>query len=162
MEFRIQLLSLERSLLKFAYSLTLRKADAKDLVQDTFLRVLIGQDRYSDNKNFKAWTFKIMRNTFIDNYRYSSIRNKCLDLDNEEIYIDQTRCICSCDPDSVYSALEIEQNIEELKDKYRVPLEMLIRGYKYKEIADGLNLKIGTVKNRIFLSRRQLLNQLNR
>lgn len=160
-EFCSQLLSLEHSLQKFAYRLNLKSADAKDLVQETFLRVLMSRDKYVDNEKFKAWTFTIMKNTFVDNYRRSFRKNTYYDQTNESFFINQTESAGSDDLDSAYSALEITQNIEQLKDKLRIPFKMYINGYKYTEIADELDLKIGTVKNRIFLSRKQLMNQLN-
>ena len=160
-EFCSQLISLEHSLLKFAYRFNLKKADAKDLVQETFLRALMNRNKYVDNEKFKAWTFTIMKNTFVDNYRRSYSKNTYSDQTNESFFINQTEPAGSDDPDSAYSALEITQNIEQLKDKLRVPFKMYINGFKYTEIADELNLKIGTVKNRIFLSRKQLMDQLN-
>src|SRR5665648_335390 len=79
MEFCSQLLSLEQSLLKFAYRLNLKKADAKDLVQETYLRVLISKDKYVDTKKFKAWTFTILKNAFVDNYRRGFSHNTYCD-----------------------------------------------------------------------------------
>ncbi|MFZ0281303.1 MAG: sigma factor [Bacteroidales bacterium] len=55
-EFSTQLLNLERGLFKFAYRLTGNKSDSKDLVQETFLKALLNQDKYFNNENFKAWT----------------------------------------------------------------------------------------------------------
>ncbi len=161
-EFYDKLLDLERSLMKFAFRLTLKKTDAKDLVQETFLKVLMSKDKYINNENFKAWTFTIMKNTFINNYRRSFRQNTYLDQTKESFFINQTETVCSDDPDSEYLALEITQSIEQLRDIFRIPLKMHINGYKYKEIADELNLNIGTVKSRIFLSRKQLKYQLNR
>jgi RNA polymerase sigma-70 factor (ECF subfamily) len=147
---------------KFAYRLNLKKDDAEDLVQETFLKVLMKRDKYVDNENFKSWTFTIMRNTFVDNYRRTLSQNTHKDTSNESYFINQTEKISFEDPDSTYSALEIIQKIDKLKDKLKVPLKMFVEGYKYTEIAEELDLKIGTVKNRIFLSRKQLMNQLNR
>lgn len=160
-EFCSQLLSLEHSLLKFAYRLNLKRADAKDLVQETFLRALSRRDKYVDSEKIKAWTFTIMKNTFVDNYRRSFRQNISRDQTNDSIFINQTEPTGYDDPVSTYSALEITQNIEQLNEKLRVPFKMYVNGYKYIEIADELNLKIGTVKNRIFLSRKQLMSQLN-
>lgn len=160
-EFCSQLLSLETSLLKFAYRLNLKRADAKDLVQETYLRVLANREKYIDNEKFKSWAFTIMKNTFVDSYRRSLRQNTYTDQTNELIFINQSEPVGYDNPDSAYSALEISQNIEQLNDKLRVPFKMYINGYKYTEIADELNLKIGTVKNRIFLSRKQLMTQLN-
>jgi RNA polymerase sigma-70 factor (ECF subfamily) len=160
-EFCSQLISLEHSLLKFAYRLSLKKADAKDLVQETYLRVLMNREKYVDNQKFKSWTLTIMKNTFVDNYRRSLRKNTYNDQTNESFFISLTEPAGFDNPDSEYSALEINQNIEQLQDKYRVPFKMYIDGYKYTEIADELNVKIGTIKNRIFLSRKQLKAQLN-
>jgi RNA polymerase sigma-70 factor, ECF subfamily len=160
-EFCSQLLSLEHSLLKFAYKLNLKKDDAKDLVQETFLRVLSKKDTYVDNERFKSWTFTIMKNAFVDNYRRTLSQNTFSDQTLESFFINQAEPTGSEDPDSTYSALEINRNIDQLHEKFRVPFQMYINGYKYNEIADELKLKIGTVKSRIFLSRKQLMNQLN-
>lgn len=160
-EFCSKLLSLETSLLKFAYRLNLRRADAKDLVQETYLRVLMNREKYIDNEKFKSWAFTIMKNTFVDSYRRSLRKSTYSDQTNESFFINQSEPVGYDNPDSSYSALEIHQNIEQLNDKLRVPFKMYINGYKYTEIANELNLKIGTVKNRIFLSRKQLMTQLN-
>jgi RNA polymerase sigma-70 factor (ECF subfamily) len=63
-------------------------------------------------------------------------------------------------PESKYSEREILKKIEILQDEYRIPFTMYFDGYKYKEIADYLDLPIGTVKSRIFLARRQLMAML--
>jgi len=160
-EFCSQLLSLERHLRKFAYRLTLNKPNAKDLVQETFLKALINREKFVIDENFKAWTFTILRNAFINNYRRNSRQITFCDQTSESFYSNQTEESGSDDPDSVYSELEIKRNIEQLKDMLRVPFKMHIDGYKYKEIASKLNLNIGTVKSRIFLSRKQLRDQLN-
>jgi RNA polymerase sigma-70 factor, ECF subfamily len=160
-EFCSQLLSLETCMLKFAYRLNLKRADAKDLVQDTYLRVLMSQNKYVDNQKFKAWTLTIMKNTFLDNYRRSLRKISYSDNINESSIIIKSETAASDNPDSVYSAEEITQSIEKLNEKFRIPFKMFINGYKYTEIADELNLKIGTVKSRIFLSRKQLMTQLN-
>jgi len=160
-EFSTQLLNLEDSLERFAFKLTQKIADAKDLVQETFLKVLINQDKFVNDQNFKAWTFTIMRNTFINSYRQNIRKNTVCDQSKESFFINQTRVFAADDPDSVYAALEITQSINQLKEIFRVPLEMHINGYKYQEIADELNINLGTVKSRIFLSRKQLMDQLN-
>ena len=61
---------------------------------------------------------------------------------------------------SSYSESEIEMAIDSLEDEFRIPFRMHIEGYKYKEIAEELNLKIGTVKSRIFFTRQKLMNIL--
>jgi RNA polymerase sigma factor (sigma-70 family) len=160
-EFNSQLIGLERSLMKFAYRLTSGKDDAKDLVQETFLKVLLRKDKYIHTEKFKSWTFTILKNTFVDNYRRSSNKDAHYDQADESFFINQSEPAVPEDPDNTYSALEINQKIDLLKEKLRIPLKMYINGYKYIEIAKELNLKIGTVKNRIFLSRKELQHLLN-
>ena len=159
-EFCNQLLDLEKSLMKFANRLRLSSADAKDLVQETFLKVLLNRDKFVDTGYLKAWTFTIMRNTFINNYRHNVLQNTFCDHTDASFFINQTTASDSDNPDSAYSAKEITQSIEQMNVKFRVPFKMYIEGYKYKEIADTIKLKIGTVKSRIFLARKLLMNQV--
>ena len=161
-EFYNLLLDLEQDLVKFAYHLTQRKSDAKDLVQETLLKGLLNQDKYVSNENFKAWTFTIMKNTFINDYRHSSRQITSLDQTEGSFSNHQPISYSSEDPDSAYSCQEITQIIEQLNETVRTPFIMHFHGYRYQEIADTLNLNIGTVKSRIFLSRKQLKDRLNR
>lgn len=160
-EFQSQLINLKEILLRFAFSLTADKDDAKDLLQETFFKALKYSDQYSEESNFKAWTSTIMKNTFINNYRLSIRQNQYRDQTKESSIINQTKTYSGDDPDSLYSVLELNQNIEKLEDRYRIPFKMHITGYKYKEIADELNLNVGTVKSRIFMSRKKLKKILN-
>lgn len=160
-EFCSKLISLEDSLMKFAYRFNLKHDDAKDLVQETYLKVLSRREMFVDNENFKAWTFAIMKNIFVDNYR-RILRQKTYHAQTRELLlINQTDIFGYEDPDSAFAVHEITQNIDQLKEKLRIPFKMYVSGYKYAEIADELNINIGTVKSRIFLSRKQLMGQLN-
>jgi RNA polymerase sigma-70 factor, ECF subfamily len=159
-EFRDQLLDIENSLEKFAYSLTRSKADAEDLVQETLLKGLLNEDKYVNKENFKAWTFTIMKNTFINGYRRRSRQGNCFDQTQGSSLIKQTNSSDSDNPDTIYSFLEMTQIIEQLDDKLRIPFKMHFQGYKYQEIGDALNINIGTVKSRIFISRKQLKDRL--
>jgi RNA polymerase sigma-70 factor (ECF subfamily) len=161
-EFYVQLISLESSLKKFAYRLTQKNEEAKDLFQDTCLRVLLNRDKFTSDENFKAWTFTIMKNTFITDYRNSFRQRTMQNMVKESYYNKQEEYSVSGSPDSSYSVKEISQNIEQLHCKFKTPFKMYIQGYKYKEIADKLNINIGTVKSRIFLSRKQLMLQVDR
>lgn len=160
-EFGEQLVVLEKSLLKYAYHLRLNNADARDLVQETFLKAILNRERFVDVGYLKAWAFTIMRNTFINNYRHNSLQKTHCDHSEESFLISHTRSSASDNPDSEYSYKEITHCINNLKDKFSVPFKMYVAGYKYQEIADSINLKIGTVKSRIFLARKLLMNKLN-
>ena len=161
-EFQYNLVNLQESLMRFAYSLTADKDDAKDLVQETVLKSLKYYDKFRHEENFKAWTYTIMKNTFINSYRRSARQNILRGMSKESFYSNQPEASGSDDPDSVYSAKEITLSIEQLKDMFRIPLKMHINGYKYQEIAEKLDLNIGTVKSRIFLSRKLLKDLLNK
>lgn len=63
-------------------------------------------------------------------------------------------------PDSRYSEKEIMEVVQALEDDHRIPFEMHTQGFKYKEIADELDISIGTVKSRIFFGRKKLMDRL--
>jgi RNA polymerase sigma-70 factor (ECF subfamily) len=160
-EFYDNLMNLKCVLEHFALRLTMEKADAQDLVQETFLKALLYQERYVKNDNFKAWACTIMRNTYINHYRRRLKVHTYKDHSEEVILINQTQNTYSEDPESTYSVIEMTKCIEQLEDKHRLPLKMYLNGYKYQEIADDLQLSLGTVKSRIFFSRKILQIQLS-
>jgi RNA polymerase sigma factor (sigma-70 family) len=159
-EFNYQLTNLSGNLERFALSLTSNSEDAKDLLQETFAKAITYRDKFEDNTNLKAWTFTIMKNTFINNYRRAVKANTTFDNTDDLYYLNLNKETTFEAPDSVYSVKEIEKSINELDDDFKMPFLMHTQGYKYKEIADTLNLKIGTVKSRIFFTRRKLMEKL--
>jgi RNA polymerase sigma-70 factor (ECF subfamily) len=159
-EYQHNLLKLEESLKRFASSLTSDKEEVKDLIQDTFLKALIYQDKFVYYDNLKAWTFTIMKNTFINNYRRTVRQNANKDNTREMFYLNQYVSTGADDPNSAYSHKEIAKEVEMLSDEFRIPFKLHHAGFKYKEIADELNLNIGTVKSRIFFSRKKLMESL--
>jgi len=160
-DFQYKLIDLQESLMRFAYSLTADKEDAKDLVQETFLKALNYCDKIAYESNFKAWTYTIMKNTFINNYRRSLRHNTYSELTKEEFNLHDSHASGSDDPDSVYTSKEIEKIIEALDDDLKLPFKMHHEGFKYKEIAETLGLNIGTVKSRMFFTRQKLIKQLS-
>ncbi|MBN1413986.1 MAG: RNA polymerase sigma factor [Bacteroidales bacterium] len=159
-EFNYQLTNLSDSLERFALSLTTNREDAKDLLQETFLKAISFRDKFADDSNLKAWTFTIMKNTFINNYRKAIKSNTTFDHTDDLYYLNLNRESSAESPDSAVSVREIQNHIERLDDDFKVPFKMHLRGYKYKEIADNLGLKIGTVKSRIFFTRKKLMESL--
>ncbi len=157
-EFNNQLLSLQKNLKHFAYTLTTNEDDAKDLVQDTYLKAMLNQDKYYDDTNLKAWTFTIMKNIFINNYRKSQKTVNILETVEDLNYLRNSYRSYTFQPDAEYSKNEIIKGINKLSDGQRVPFEMHNSGFKYKEIASHLNLSIGTVKSRIFFTRKKLMD----
>ncbi|MEI8202769.1 MAG: RNA polymerase sigma factor [Bacteroidota bacterium] len=156
-EFSNQLLGLQKNLKHFAYTLTTNEDDAKDLLQDTYLKAMLNQEKYVDNTNLKAWTFTIMKNIFINNYRKNQKTVNILETVDDLSYLRNNYKSSSYLPESEYSKNELTKGIKKLNDDQRIPFEMHNNGFKYKEIASTLNLSIGTVKSRIFFTRKKLM-----
>jgi RNA polymerase sigma-70 factor (ECF subfamily) len=159
-EFNNNLVSLEDNMMKFALSLTADHTRAEDLVQDTFMKALTYKDKFVDYTNLKAWVFTIMKNTFINNYRRSVKENTIIDGTQDLYFLNLPQDSGFISPESNYSISELERVIESLEDEFKVPFKMHVQGFKYKEIAEKLDLKIGTVKSRIFFTRKKLMELL--
>jgi RNA polymerase sigma-70 factor, ECF subfamily len=161
-EFQFKLVNLQVSLMRFAYRLTSDKDDANDLFQETCLKALIYQDKFVFDENLRAWTFTIMKNTFINNYRRSVRFHYYNDQIKEEYYPNHALASGAENPDSVYASNELEKIIETLDDNFKLPFKMHHEGFKYREIAETLDLKIGTVKSRVFFAKKKLIKQLSK
>ena len=159
--FQSKLLDIQRNMLNFAYTLTSNRDDAYDLLQDTTLKVLDNEDKYIDNVNFKGWVFTIMRNLFINKYRRQA-RSAVIVNHSDDLYVLNFAQSSGIDtPEETYSAHEIIDMLSTFNDELRVPFSMYLSGYKYSEIAESMNLPLGTVKSRIFLARRKLQKRLS-
>ncbi len=159
-EFTSNLIGMKSNLQRFAMSLTYDHDTALDLIQDTYLKAITNKDKFVDYTNLKAWVFTIMKNTFINNYRRNTKENTIIDGTKDLYYINQPYDKGFISPESQYSEAEIEKAIDSLEDEFRIPFRMHIDGFKYKEIADELGLKIGTIKSRIFFTRQKLMHML--
>ena len=159
-EFNHQLISLDEALKRFALSLTSNSEDAHDLVQETYFKALTYREKFSDYTNLKDWVYTIMKNSFINKYRRSIRENTTFDNTKDLYYLNNAGHSDNGNPVSEISAAEIQSHIDNLEDDFRVPFEMHRQGYKYKEIAEEMNLKIGTVKSRIFFGRKQLMETI--
>lgn len=160
LDFESDLLGMQDNLLHFAYTLTTDREDAKDLLQDTTLKALDNQEKYVDNVNFKGWVFTIMRNIFINNYR-RIVRNQTVVDQTEDLYhLNLPQDSGFETPDGAYTLQEINKAIASFSNEYKIPFSMHVAGYKYNEIAEKMNLPLGTVKSRIFFARKQLQTML--
>jgi RNA polymerase sigma factor (sigma-70 family) len=155
-QFNNALMALEEKLHYYALSLTTDSERANDLLQETFLKALTYREKFTQNTNFKAWIYTIMKNTFINDYRRSIKTKSTFSGANNEFHLLISKNKVYPAPDSFYSSKEISNSINALEDEYRVPFTMFIDGYKYKEIAEELSLPLGTVKSRIFFTRKKL------
>ena len=160
MEFDQQLTSLQDNLKYFATTLTQNDEEAKDLVQETYLKALTYRDKFEANTNLKAWTYTIMKNTFINNYRRNNKVSMIVDTTADLYFINSSRKSNDANPESTLTHKEVSSVVDKLQDEHRIPFKMHHQGFKYKEIAEHLNLSIGTVKSRIFFSRKKLIKAL--
>ena len=101
-----------------------------------------------------------MKHIFINNYRKSAKQNTTMDNTKNLYFLNNTEELAASEPDVAISVKEINKKIHSLEDGLRIPFEMYLSGYKYKEIAKEMNLNLGTVKSRIFFSRKKLMQAL--
>jgi len=160
MEFNNRLIGMEDRLERFALSLTANRESAKDLLQETYLKALSSKDKFIEFTNFEAWAYTIMKNTFINNYRKAVRQKTIVDTTKDLYYLNNSKESGHVKPDSTMQQKEINRHINDLQDELKVPFLMHTRGFKYKEIAEELDLKIGTVKSRIFFTRKKLMESL--
>ena len=158
--FTQNLLGMQSELRRFALKLTADTEDADDLLQETSLKALDNEDKYTPDTNFKGWMYTIMRNIFINNYR-KTVR--------DQTFVDQTENLFHLNlpqdsgfesTEGNYDLKEIRKIVHSLPKEYRVPFSMYVSGFKYREIAEKLGLPIGTVKSRIFFTRQRLQKDL--
>ncbi|MBD5220248.1 MAG: sigma-70 family RNA polymerase sigma factor [Bacteroidales bacterium] len=154
--FQTRLMSLQANMLNFAYMLTSNRDDAYDLLQDTTLKALDNQDKFAEGTNFKGWVFTIMRNIFINNYRRGVRSATVVDTTDNLYLLNLGESAAVESPEESYGAAEITKAINEFSDDYRIPFSMHVAGYKYNEIAEKMDLPLGTVKSRIFFARKRL------
>ncbi|MCH2084549.1 MAG: RNA polymerase sigma factor [Saprospiraceae bacterium] len=140
----------------FAYTLTKNVEDAKDLYQETAFRAMTNREKFRPGTNFKAWLFTIMKNIFINNYRKKTKANTIMDSTDNMYYINSGSISISNGAESSIMMQELTKMIAGLDDSIKIPFLMHYQGYKYQEIADHLDLPLGTVKSRIFFARKEL------
>jgi RNA polymerase sigma-70 factor, ECF subfamily len=142
-------------------------ADAEDLVQETFLKAFKGYGSFEAGTNLKAWLYRILTNTYINKYRKDRRRPTESDLgDVEDLYLyrrigsEQTADSSRSAEDRVLDGLvesDIKQAVESLPENFRVPVLLAdLEGFAYKEIAEILDIPIGTVMSRLHRGRKAL------
>lgn len=146
---------LESLLFAFAMKLTRNKDRAKDLMQETAFRAFRHRTKFRQGTNFKAWVTTIMRNTFINNYRRKKTRNQVeAPIEDYTFAIESKTIDNGAQKQLMYQ--ELMGLLNKLSDLYKVPFLMHFKGYQYQEIAEQLDIPMGTVKSRIFFARRKM------
>ena len=159
-DFGMEIMQYERILRPFAFNLTKNREETEDLVQDTFYRALSNKEKFATGTNIKAWLFTIMRNIFINNYRRNQKRNTVNDSSDNQYLLNSTKKVEKNASDRSFLADDIEKAMAGVSKDFTEPFMMYHTGFKYQEIADKLDLPLGTVKSRIFFARKELQERL--
>ena len=158
--FTQDLVNIQSELLRFAYKLTANREEANDLLQETSLKALDNEDKYIPDTNFKGWMYTIMRNIFINNYRKVVRDQTFVDQTDNLYHLNLPQDSGFDSTEGAYDLKEIHRIVNALPKEYKIPFAMHMSGFKYREIADKLELPLGTVKSRIFFTRQRLQDQL--
>lgn len=145
----------------YATNLTKSKEETEDLLQDTFYRAIANRDKFVDGTNIKAWLFTIMKNIFINNYRKNMKRGVVLDKSENGTFLENAcKDVVKNEGDRSFMRENIKKAIEGVSKDFTEPFLMYFEGFKYQEIAEQLDLPLGTVKSRIFFARKEIQNRL--
>lgn len=158
--FTQDLINVQDELLRFAYKLTADREEANDLLQETSLKALDNEEKYTPDTNFRGWIYTIMRNIFINNYRKVVRDQTFIDTTDNLYHLNQPHDEAYESTERAYDLKEMHRVVNSLPREYRIPFSMHISGFKYREIADELGLPLGTVKSRIFFTRQKLQKEL--
>jgi len=154
-----------------ALRMTRNPADAEDLVQETYLRAYRGFGGFKEGTNLKAWLYKILTNTFINTYRAKKRRPDETELDDTEEYALYRRIggleaaaagrtpeaeVLDAMPDAA-----VKEALEALPEQFRMAVLLAdVEGFSYKEIAEIMDVPVGTVMSRLHRGRRALQKRL--
>lgn len=159
-EFNTSLQTMSSILHAFAYNLTKNTEEAKDLYQETAYRAITNIEKFNTGTNLKAWLFTIMKNIFINNYRKKIKANTVSDDTENLYYINGADRSVGNVAETTILMKELQILIDALDDSVRIPFMMHYYGYKYQEIAEQLDLPLGTVKSRIFFARKEMKDRI--
>jgi RNA polymerase sigma-70 factor, ECF subfamily len=168
--FESEALSFLDALYRTGLRMTRSEAEAEDLVQETYIRAFRFREQFRPGTNLKAWLFRILTNTFINQYRRKAARPETTVLDDVEESIlyrhmrDVSPGSSSPDPeaeliDKTISS-EVKDALEALPEKFRTTVLLDVEGFSYKEIAGMLDIPIGPVMSRLHRGRKFLQKRL--
>ena len=165
-EFQRSALPHHEQLLAGALRLTRNRADAEDLLQETYARALAAWPRFEVGSNCRAWLFRILTNTFISGYRRKRRHDRLAHESGDACVVafygeDYQR---TGNPEHRLTDTLGDEALEALaelgEDYLAVVIRADLRGARYRDIAAELDIPIGTVMSRLFRARRQLEERL--
>ncbi len=152
-EFTTKTQELNTLLYAFALRLTKGQQDAEDLLQETTIKAFKYRERFAAGTNFKSWITTIMRNTFINQYRKAKTRSHLNHkVEDATAFVADTSTVANSGEQNLRMQ-ELQRMLNSIGEIYSTPFLMFYKGYEYQEIAEHLNIPIGTVKSRIFSAR---------
>jgi RNA polymerase sigma-70 factor (ECF subfamily) len=154
-----------------ALRMTRNPSDAEDLVQETYLRAYRGFGSFKEGTNLKAWLYRILTNTFINQYRAAKRRPEQVDLDDvEDMYLYRKlggleAAQAGRGPEAEVldriPETQVKEALEALPEQFRLAVLLAdVEGFAYKEIAEILDIPIGTVMSRLHRGRKLLQKRL--
>ena len=166
--FEQEALSYLDALYRTGLRMTRSEADAEDLVQETYIRAFRFREQFTPGTNMKAWLFRILTNTFINSYRRKAAQPQTTELDDvEETTLHRHMTEVSGEVPEPEQALldgivdsEVTTALEDLPERFRTVVLLDVEGLSYKEIAEMLDIPIGTVMSRLHRGRKFLQTRL--
>jgi RNA polymerase sigma-70 factor (ECF subfamily) len=160
------------SLYSAALRMTRNPADAEDLVQETYLKAYRAFGSFQEGTNLKAWLYRILTNTFINSYRARRRRPEQTELDDvEDLYLyrrlgglEAVSAGRSAEEEVLehFTDGDVKEAVESLPEQFRMAVLLAdVEGFSYKEIADILDVPIGTVMSRLHRGRKALQKTLH-
>ncbi len=150
-----------QTLKNYAFMLTRNIEDANDLVQETMLKAFSYRNKFAIGTNLKGWLYIIMKNSFINNYRRIVRRKTIIDTTDNDYLLDSPMYLTENQGETSFVRNDIDAAISELPEDLRITFTLNVDGFKYHEIAEALDIPIGTVKTRIFVAKRKLRKKLH-
>ncbi len=153
-----------------AYHLTYNEEDAKDLVQETFMKAYRAIRSYVEGTNAKAWLFKILKNGYINQYRKKSRRPAKVDFEEFIGYQDKEESSNVSEYQDLRTEIfenlmgdEVTVAINSLPIDFRTVILLCdVEGFTYEEIAKIIDIPIGTVRSRLHRARNMLKEKLKK
>ena len=168
-DFAQQAMQYAPQLYSAALRMTRNSSDAEDLVQEAYLRAYRGFATFNDGTNLRAWLFRILTNTYINTYRAKQRRPQESELaDVEDLYL--YKRVSGLDvaarsaEDTLFEMFtddEVKKALEDLPESFRLPVLLAdVEQFSYKEIAEMLDIPIGTVMSRLHRGRKAMQKAL--